>query len=226
MTVLQPLTSCTGESRNTLALCGPKQQRTIWESRTKTATPINTTSRPLFPGQATFPYSTNISSMGKQVTTNRKSGAAKLKRRRATEEPSAAPGYDGTNQLSYPTQQSRPQHPNSHKPPEKNVSVSGSAQNGQRSDHVMYGSEPQPATDGTDTEEDETGSEATLADNDLDPSLAAAVMAMAREFRSMTTEFRTMSELMRKLLKAVKENNAEQMSMRAAALLYKDAVQL
>ncbi|XWX00738.1 hypothetical protein V2A60_008759 [Cordyceps javanica] len=164
--------------------------------------------------------------MAKKDTIKRTSGAARLKRRHATEQSPAAPGHGGTNQLSYPMQQSRQQHHQLQMPPETNVSAPSSSRSGPQSDHFMYGSEPPPAADSPDAEEDETGSEASLADNENEPGLAVAVMALASEHRNMTTELRNMSSLLRKLLDAVKENNNEQTRMRAAALLHTESVNM
>ncbi|KGQ02494.1 hypothetical protein BBAD15_g12295 [Beauveria bassiana D1-5] len=153
--------------------------------------------------------------MGKQSATDRHAGAAKKKRARVEQHASAAPGYGGTNQLLFTTQQSRPSRI-SH---EQHVSASGSVRHGQQPDHFMYGSQPQPATDGTNTESDGTGSEASLAGNGHDLDLAAAVTTMSSQIQSLY-------KLMQECHTAIEKSHTAQKDMRAAAQLHGDTVRM
>ncbi|KAM3548347.1 hypothetical protein ARSEF4850_009461 [Beauveria asiatica] len=133
-------------------------------------------------------------------------------------------GYDDTNRAPHPTQQSRSQqHQQPRLPQDQVATAPGSAPSGQQPEDFAYDSQP---SDGTDMQDVDDISEASLRGGGHDAGLAAAVMALSRHVQTNNSHAQTNNTLLQRLLDELTTSNQHTGELRAATRINTNTVKI
>ncbi|KAM3548349.1 hypothetical protein ARSEF4850_009463 [Beauveria asiatica] len=133
-------------------------------------------------------------------------------------------GYDDTNRAPHPTQQSRSQqHQQPRLPQDQVATAPGSAPSGQQPEDFAYDSQP---SDGTDMQDVDDISEASLRGGGHDAGLAAAVMALSRHVQTNNSHAQTNNTLLQRLLDELTTSNQHTGELRAATRINTNTVKM